>query len=115
MIKRSNIQTQVLKCSCLSPYSFEPKLLFQLDNFFQKPLELKVCKLFEISLLQLCQSMLWEQSWSGGGSWKTEGTGYIPKKASPDQPVHRGISASAQEGAPLPLSKQDRIGVWDSS
>lgn len=58
MIKRANVQIQVLKCSCLSSYSFEPKLLFQLDNFFQKPLELKVCKLFEISLLQLPEHAL---------------------------------------------------------
>lgn len=105
---RSNIKIQVLKCSCLSPYSFEPKLLFQLDNFFQKPLELKKSASYLQSACCNCQSMLWEQSWSGGGSWKTEGAGYIPKKASPDQPVHRGILASAQEGAPLPLSKQDR-------
>jgi len=38
MTERSNIEIQVLKCSCLSPQSFEPKLLFQSDNFFQKPL-----------------------------------------------------------------------------
>lgn len=108
MTERSNTQIQVLKCSCLSLRSFEAQLLFQLDNFFQKPLELKKPASYLRSACCNCQSTFWEQPWSGGGSWMTEGAGYIPKKASPEQPLHRGISASAQEGAPLPLSKQDR-------